>query len=89
LAGAKLRRGYEPPHPASMEVDAKQEEIDNSAARLPVTCLLLCVHGIGQNLTGANIAGAPTRHTQGCSLLFTLGSPNVLVLNVWSLAGQP
>ena len=38
-------------------MDAKQEQIDNEAARLPITRLLLCVHGIGQNLTGANIAG--------------------------------
>lgn len=42
---------------ASLEVDARQEEIDNNAAGLPVHHLLLCVHGIGQNLTGANIAG--------------------------------
>ena len=41
----------------STEVDAKQEDIDNAAARLPVTHLVLCVHGIGQNLTAANIAG--------------------------------
>jgi len=40
-----------------MEVDAKQEDIDNAAARLPITHLVLCVHGIGQNLTAANIAG--------------------------------
>lgn len=45
------------PAQASMEVDAKQEEVDNNAAGLPVHHLLLCVHGIGQNLTGANIAG--------------------------------
>ena len=42
----------------STEVDAKQEDIDNAAARLPVTHLVLCVHGIGQNLTAANISGA-------------------------------
>ena len=43
-----------------MEVDGRQEEIDNSSAALPVNHLLLCLHGIGQNMTGANIAGAFT-----------------------------
>ena len=46
---------------ASKEVDAKQEEADNIGAALPVQHLLLCVHGIGQNLTSANIAGKECR----------------------------
>ncbi len=56
----------------SPEVDAKQEDIDNAAARLPVTHLVLCVHGIGQNLTAANIAGEPLcaapSQVSGCAL---------------------
>ena len=52
LSHRKARQG-------STEVDARQEEIDNAAARLPVTHLVLCVHGIGQNLIAANIAGVP------------------------------
>ena len=50
-----------------MEVDAKQEEVDNNAAGLPVQHLLLCVHGIGQNLTGANIAGVECRVVRICA----------------------
>ena len=54
---------------ASMEVDARQEEIDNSAAALPVSHLLLCLHGIGQNMTGANIAGVAAIATTITALL--------------------
>lgn len=54
-------------------MDAKQEEIDNAAARLPVTHLVLCVHGIGQNLIAANIAGAP------------LANPACRVTHIWLL----
>ena len=55
------RRGGHAMAQGSTEVDSKQEDIDNAAARLPVTHLVLCVHGIGQNLTAANIAGANER----------------------------
>jgi hydrogenase maturation factor len=60
LSTIVLNISADKPTPAqgSTEVDVKQEEIDNSAARLPVTHLVLCVHGIGQNLIAANIAGA-------------------------------
>ncbi len=40
----------------SSEVNAKQEQMDEAAAANPPTRLLLVVHGIGQNLTGSNIA---------------------------------
>ena len=52
--GPALRRGYQaPPDEAkSSQIDSKAEAVDNAAARQPVTRLLLCVHGIGQNLSG-------------------------------------
>jgi hypothetical protein len=34
----------------------KQEAVDNAYAAAPVARLVLLVHGIGQNLSGANIA---------------------------------
>ena len=46
--GARLRRGYEEPAAAALEVDARAEEADNFAARTPVDRLVLVVHGIGQ-----------------------------------------
>ncbi|KAK9808811.1 hypothetical protein WJX72_004107 [[Myrmecia] bisecta] len=54
--GAKLRRGYKEPNQGSMEVDVKAEEVDNAGAQVPVTRLVLAVHGIGQNLIASNIA---------------------------------
>ncbi|CAL8470099.1 g9641 [Coccomyxa elongata] len=53
--GMRLRRGYEAPTPGAVEVDAKAEEADNFAARVPVNRLVFVVHGIGQNLSGSNI----------------------------------
>ncbi len=44
----RLRRGYEAPAPGAVEVDAKAEEADNFAARVPVNRLVFVVHGIGQ-----------------------------------------
>lgn len=57
--GYRLRRGYEAPpeNVVVREADPKAEEADEAAARLPVSKLLLVVHGIGQNLAGSNIAG--------------------------------
>jgi len=54
----RLRRGYEPPPEGVnvQEADRKAEEAEESAAAQPVDKLLLVVHGIGQNLTGSNIA---------------------------------
>lgn len=46
--GVRLRRGYEAPAPGAVEVDAKAEEADNFAARVPVNRLVFVVHGIGQ-----------------------------------------
>ena len=40
----------------SAEVNPKQEQMDEFAAANPPTRLLLVVHGIGQNLSGSNIA---------------------------------
>lgn len=40
----------------SAEVNVKQEQMDEAAAANPPTRLLLVVHGIGQNLSGSNIA---------------------------------
>ncbi|KAK9852138.1 hypothetical protein WJX84_007417 [Apatococcus fuscideae] len=56
--GAKLRRGYIGPAQGakSSEVNIKQEQMDEAAAANPPTRLLLVVHGIGQNLSGSNIA---------------------------------
>ncbi len=55
----RLRRGYEPP-PEGVSVqevaDPKAEEAEEAAAAQPVDKLLLVVHGIGQNLSGSNIA---------------------------------
>lgn len=55
----RLRRGYElPPRGVSVqEADPKAEEAEEAAASQPVDKLLLVVHGIGQNLSGSNIAG--------------------------------
>ena len=52
--GPELHRGYQAPDEGttSTQVDVKAEAADNAAARQPVNCLLLCVHGIGQNLSG-------------------------------------
>lgn len=53
-----LRRGYIPPSTQSLllkEADVPQESIDNANTSTPPTHLLLIVHGIGQNLQGANI----------------------------------
>ena len=54
----RLRRGYEPPPEGVtvQEADPKAEEADEAAVAQPVDKLLLVVHGIGQNLGGANIA---------------------------------
>lgn len=53
----RLRRGYQPPQGTNVqEADPKSEEADEAAAAQPVGKLLLAVHGIGQNLGGANIA---------------------------------
>lgn len=52
--GPRLRRGYQTPPEGviTTQIDAKAEAVDDAAARQPVTRLLLCVHGIGQNLSG-------------------------------------
>jgi hypothetical protein len=53
----RLRRGHELREGVSVqEADPKAEEADEAAAAQPVDKLLLVVHGIGQNLTGSNIA---------------------------------
>lgn len=56
--GARLRRGYLPPKPSDkqLEIDVKQEEVDNYCARVPVNRLVLACHGIGQKLAVSNIA---------------------------------
>lgn len=62
--GSRLCRGYPPPAPVSPggtpapspQIDPRAEEADNMADSLPIGRLLLVVHGIGQNLTGSNIA---------------------------------
>lgn len=55
-----LRRGYkEPDSPAALQKEANcaQEKEDDEVAQCPVpSSLILAVHGIGQNLDGANIA---------------------------------
>lgn len=55
-----LRRGYtEPPTPAALqkEADLAQEKEDEEVATSPTPqSLILAIHGIGQNLSGANIA---------------------------------
>ena len=57
--GMRLRRGYQPPPEGAtvQEADPKTEEAEEAAAAQPVNKLLLVVHGIGQNLSGSNIAG--------------------------------
>lgn len=57
--GMRLRRAYRPPPEgaAVQEADPKAEEVDQAAATVPISKLLLVVHGIGQNLSGSNIAG--------------------------------
>ena len=59
----RLRRGYEnPPEGVTVqEADPKAEEADEAAAAQPVDKLLLVVHGIGQNLGGANITCRASR----------------------------
>ena len=54
--GPRLHRGYQPPAEGatSQQVDAKAEAADDAAAKQPVGRLLLVVHGIGQNLSGAH-----------------------------------
>lgn len=55
----RLRRGYQLPTAKGAlekEADIKQEVLDDAAAAVPVTHLLLAVHGIGQTLSRANIA---------------------------------
>ena len=56
----RLRRGYQPPPEGVtvQEADPKTEEAEEAAAAQPVNKLLLVVHGIGQNLSGSNIAGS-------------------------------
>lgn len=54
----KVRRGYVEPEVQAVlakEADLSAEAVDNAAAATPPTHLLLVVHGIGQNLAGANI----------------------------------
>eukprot|EP00889_Picochlorum_renovo_P003739 jgi/Picre1/30769/NNA_006129.t1 len=55
-----LRRGYtEPPTPSALqkEADLAQEKEDEEVATSPTPqSLILAIHGIGQNLSGANIA---------------------------------
>lgn len=59
VPGARLRRGYyQPANPAAAaEVDLKAEEADEYAGTTPVSHLVFAIHGIGQNLSGSNIAG--------------------------------
>jgi hypothetical protein len=38
------------------EADLRQEELDEACAAAPVSRLVLVVHGIGQQLQGANVA---------------------------------
>jgi hypothetical protein len=63
VPGARLRRGYLPPaNPAAAaEVDAKAEEADEYAGTTPISHLVFAIHGIGQNLSGSNIAGKLSR----------------------------
>eukprot|EP00884_Botryococcus_braunii_P003989 jgi/Botrbrau1/13591/Bobra.0307s0010.1 len=58
VPGARLRRGYLPPaNPvAAAEVDVKAEETDEYAGTTPISHLVFAIHGIGQNLSGSNIA---------------------------------
>lgn len=58
MPGQKLRRGYLPPKPSDkqLEVDVKQEEVENYCGRVPVNRLVLACHGIGQKLAVSNIA---------------------------------
>lgn len=54
----KVRRGYVEPEVQAIlakEADLSAEAVDNAAAATPPSHLLLVVHGIGQNLAGANI----------------------------------
>lgn len=79
--GMRLRRGYEPPPEgtAVQEADPKAEEADEAAAAQSVSKLLLVVHGIGQNLSGSNIAGwalSSLPRTPGASLT---------VVSLWTL----
>ena len=64
----RLRRGWEPPAEGVtvQEADPQAEEMEEAAANQPVNRLLLVVHGIGQNLTGSNIAGETAGHHTQC-----------------------
>ncbi|KAK9800186.1 hypothetical protein WJX73_006192 [Symbiochloris irregularis] len=60
--GPRLCRGYpnlssDGSSPVSSQINAKAEEADDAAAVQPIGRLLYVVHGIGQNLSGSNIAG--------------------------------
>ncbi|KAL4854538.1 Phospholipase SGR2 [Chlorella vulgaris] len=55
----RARRGYEQPVSKALlekEADLRQEELDEACAAAPVSRLVLVVHGIGQQLQGANVA---------------------------------
>lgn len=56
-----LRRGYQEPETQAAlqkEANLSQEQEDDEVAKNPIpSALMLAVHGIGQNLQGANIAG--------------------------------
>ncbi|KAL3144354.1 hypothetical protein ABBQ32_004110 [Trebouxia sp. C0010 RCD-2024] len=58
VPGQRLRRGYLPPKPSDkqLEIDVKQEEVENYCGRVPVNRLVLACHGIGQKLAVSNIA---------------------------------
>lgn len=58
MPGQKLQRGYLPPKPSDkqLEIDIKQEEVENYCGRVPVNRLVLACHGIGQKLAVSNIA---------------------------------
>ena len=56
----RLRRGYQTPDISavlSKEADVEAEKVHDHAAVTPPTHLVIVVHGIGQTLQGANIAG--------------------------------
>eukprot|EP01025_Chloroclados_australasicus_P010893 TRINITY_DN1460_c0_g5_i1.p1 TRINITY_DN1460_c0_g5~~TRINITY_DN1460_c0_g5_i1.p1 ORF type:complete len:674 (+),score=66.25 TRINITY_DN1460_c0_g5_i1:270-2024(+) len=53
--GARLRRGYQQPQQGFYECNSKQEQLDHYCNIIPVKQLLFVVHGIGQNMQGADI----------------------------------
>lgn len=81
----RLRRGYQtPPEGVTVqEADPKAEEADEAAAAQPVDKLLLVVHGIGQNLGGANIASMT--HTRVALTNTSRNMEPVTVLASWSI----